>query len=59
MKKFNASSIDMKQMSDVRGGGVDVTFDNVKVNMTKAKQHEMRLAEDFRVEVSGTVTVEN
>lgn len=36
MKKFKAQSIDVKQMSNIRGG-IDITLDNLKINITKLK----------------------
>jgi len=56
MKKFKAKSIDVKQMSNIRGG-IDITLDNVKINITKLKK-DVALSQDKAVEISGTLTVE-
>lgn len=56
MKKFKAQSIDVKQMSNIRGG-IDITLDNLKINITKLKT-EVALSQDKAVEISGTLTVE-
>ncbi len=56
MKKFKAQSIDVKQMSNIRGG-IDITLDNLKINITKLKK-AVALSQDKAVEISGTLTVE-
>lgn len=59
MKDFKADSINVKQMSNIKGGGVDITMDDVKVNITKYKGiKSLATEQDTRVEVSGTVTIE-
>lgn len=56
MKKFKAQSIDVKQMSNIRGG-IDITLDNLKINISKLKK-EVALSQDKAVEISGTLTME-
>jgi hypothetical protein len=55
MKKFRAESIDMKQMSNIRGGDVEITLDDVKIFQTK---NSVAVSSDTKVEVSGTITIE-
>lgn len=56
MKKFKVQSIDVKQMSNIRGG-IEVSLDNLKINVTKLKK-EVAMSQDTKVEVSGTLTIE-
>lgn len=56
MKKFKAKSLDIKQMSNIRGG-INITLDNLKINMTKLKK-ELISQTDQTIEISGTLTVE-
>ena len=57
MKKFKAESIDIKQMSNIRGGDVEVTLDDLKVNVTK-KKNNVAVKNDTKIEIAGTVTIE-
>lgn len=59
MKKFKASSMDLQQMSDVRGGGMDITIKDVKIHMTKKENKLVAVAQDQSIEISGTVTYES
>ena len=57
MERFKAKSIDLKQMSNVRGGGTEITLDNLIIKITKLKK-EVIAEGDTKIEVSGTVEVE-
>lgn len=56
MKKFKAQKIDVKKMSNIRGG-IDISLDNLKINLTKQKK-EVALNQDTKIEISGTLNVE-
>jgi hypothetical protein len=57
MKKFKTNSIDLKKMETIRGGGTEITLDNLTINKTKLKP-QVLTSEDTTIEVSGTVNVE-
>jgi len=56
MKKFKANSVNLKKMSNIRGGGTEVTLKDLKVTLTKKAQ--VISSEDTTIEVSGSIEVE-
>lgn len=57
MKDFQADIINIKTMSDIRGGG-DVTHDTKILLSRKTKQKAVSLAEDEATEIVGTITID-
>lgn len=59
MKKFKAKSIDLKKMTNIRGGGENITYDLV-VNSIKVtnKSNQVITKEDNTQEVSLTCDIE-
>jgi hypothetical protein len=56
MKKFKTKLIDLKKMSNIRGGDTKITFKDLSLAYTKKAL--VIANEDTVVEVSGTITVE-
>lgn len=56
MKNFKAQKLDVKKMSNIRGG-IDISLDNLKINITKLKK-EVAVSQDTKIEISGTLNVE-
>ncbi len=57
MKNFKAEIINIKIMSDIRGGG-DITHDTTILWSRKTKQKSVSLAEDKAIEIVGTITID-
>lgn len=59
MKKFKARSMDLKTMSDIKGGDINVTLKDLVVKTTKASKQAIATETNLTIEVSGTITIEN
>jgi hypothetical protein len=57
MKKFKAESVDMKKMSNIRGGD-DITHDTTILLSRKTKQKAISVEEDKSIEIVGTITID-
>ncbi len=57
MKKFKAESIDMRQMSNIRGGD-DITHDTTILWSRKTRQKAVSVEEDKPIEIVGTITID-
>ena len=57
MEKFKAKSIDLKQMSNVRGGD-DPVITNFDITIKITKKSAVIVDSDKQIEITGTVTIE-
>ena len=56
MKKFEASTMSVKSMSETLGGG-DITHDTTILWSRKTRQKACQLMEDETTEITGTITI--